>query len=232
MTLTAAGTLWRPARPWWWISVLFASGSVCFLVAPFPGFIDVVGPEVDALVFFLGSLLFTMAAAMQWWDSSQDTGAVGAGLGRSSWQPDRLDLWSSTVQLLGALFFNITTFRALSVTLDSPSYDRLVWRPDALGSICFLVSGVLAYVAVASALRWQLDGMMALVNLLGCVAFGVAAASAYVLPSTTSEVSVTAVNLMTSLGALGFLVGAGLLTRVGIRDDAAGAAGRAAAHDP
>ncbi len=52
------------------------------------------------------------------------------------------------------------------------------------------------------------------------------------LPSTTSEVSVTAVNLMTSLGALGFLVGAGLLTRVGIRDDAAGAAGRAAAHDP
>ena len=26
-----------------------------------------------------------------------------------------------------------------------PEYDRLVWRPDAFGSICFLVSGAIAY---------------------------------------------------------------------------------------
>jgi hypothetical protein len=24
-------------------------------------------------------------------------------------------------------------------------YDRLVWTPDAVGSACFLVSGILAY---------------------------------------------------------------------------------------
>jgi hypothetical protein len=205
--MTTGGALWCPSRTWWWIAVLFASGSLCFLVAPLPGFIDVVGPEADALVFFVGSIFFTAAAALQWRD------CLNAGT--------RADRWSSAVQVVGTLSFNITTFRALSVTFESPSYDRLVWRPDALGSICFLVSGLLAYVAVAGALRWRLDGMMALVNLLGCVAFGVAAAGAYVMPSSTSEVSVTAVNVMTSLGALCFLVGAVLLTRVGVRDDAA-----------
>ena len=50
---------------------------------------------------------------------------------------------------LGTLAFNVTTFRALSTALDEPSYDRLVWRPDAVGSICFLVSGYLAYVQVS-----------------------------------------------------------------------------------
>jgi hypothetical protein len=37
---------------------------------------------------------------------------------------------------------------ALQSGLDTTEYDRLVWRPDALGSICFLVSGYLAYLEV------------------------------------------------------------------------------------
>jgi hypothetical protein len=172
--------------------MLFAVGSVCFLVAPLPGFIELVGPQADATVFFIGSIFFTAAASLQWWGSP----------------PDRLVWWSSAVQVLGTLFFNVTTFRALTTTLDSPSYDRLVWRPDALGSICFLVSGVLAYVAVSSGDRRTPEGRMALVNLLGCVAFGLAAIGAFVLPSSTSELSITTANAMTSLGALCFLVGA------------------------
>jgi hypothetical protein len=189
--------LWAPRRASWWIATLFAVGSVCFLVAPLPGFIELVGPETDAVVFFVGSLFFTVAAALQWWNSL----------------PERLIRWSSAVQLLGTLFFNVTTFRALTTTVDSPSYDRLVWRPDALGSACFLVSGVLAYVAVSSQGRRTPDRRMALVNLLGCVAFGLAAIGAYVLPSSNSEVSVTAANAMTSLGALCFLLGSLLLAR-------------------
>ena len=86
---------------------------------------------------------------------------------------------------MGTLFFNATTFRALQTGLDSPSYDRLVWRPDALGSACFLVSG--------------------------CLAFGISAVTSYVVPSTGSEVSLAMVNLCTALGALCFLVGALLL---------------------
>ena len=182
--------------------MLFVAGSTCFLVAPVPGFAELVGQRVDAGVFFVGSLLFTSAATLQWLP-------VGA--------PRDRDWWSSTWQLVGTVFFNATTFRALTTELGSSDYDRVVWRPDALGSLCFLVSGLLAYVAVAGSLRRRpprtTEAGIATVNLAGCVAFGVSAAAAYVVPSTAEELDAALANTTTSLGALAFLVGALLLMR-------------------
>ena len=125
------------------------------------------------------------------------------------------------MQLVGTLFFNVTTFRALSTAVDSPSYDRLVWRPDALGSICFLVSGYLAYVEVTGGLLRRpprtVEGGIVAVNLLGCLAFGLSALAAYVVPATGTEANVAVANAATSAGALAFLVGALLLLPEGAR---------------
>jgi hypothetical protein len=180
------------------MGVLFAVGSSCFLIAPVPGFVEAVGSGVDGIVFFAGSIFFTSAAALQCLGSQR-----------------RIDRWSSVIQLAGTLFFNATTFRAMQTGLDSPSYDKLVWAPDAYGSICFLVSGYLAYVAVCGGLvclrRRDPEWRIAAVNLLGCIAFGVAAVASYVVPSTGSAVDLAAANLFTSLGGLCFLVGALLL---------------------
>jgi hypothetical protein len=202
--------VWAPRRAWWWVAVLFAAGSACFLVAPIPAFLELVGPATDGAVFFAGSLLFTTAAALQ----LLETVSSGGG---------RLDRWSAGVQLLGTLFFNATTFRALQTSLGAADYDRLVWRPDALGSTCFLISGYLAYVEVAGhplgRPRRTLASAIASVNLLGCVAFGVSAATSYVVPSTDSEVNLALVNLCTALGALCFLVGALLLLPEGAQTD-------------
>jgi hypothetical protein len=210
--------LWAPGQAWWWTAVLFAAGSICFLVAPVPAFLNWVGPQPDAVVFFVGSLLFTTAALLQWLEcvhTETTSAATPRRSGAAFWNPHRIDWCSSTVQLIGTLFFNATTFRALSTALDSPSYDRVVWRPDALGSICVLVSGVLAYIEVAGRLARRpprtIEGAVVGVNLLGCVLFGLAALGAYVLPTTHSEVNVTIANVTTSLGALAFLVGAALL---------------------
>jgi hypothetical protein len=49
------------------------------------------------------------------------------------------------IQSAGTLFFNVTTYQALHTALSNSEYNKLVWRPDAFGSICFLVSGVIAY---------------------------------------------------------------------------------------
>jgi hypothetical protein len=99
--------------------------------------------------------------------------------------------------------------------LEQPSYDRLVWRPDALGSACFLISGYLAYVEVCGGLacrpRRGLEWRIAAVNLAGCVAFGISAVAAYVVPATGGVVDLAAANAFTALGALCFLVGAVLL---------------------
>jgi hypothetical protein len=221
-----------PRRGWWCLGALFAAGSVCFLVAPMPWFLHLVGPQADGVVFFVGSLLFTAAAALQW-RATVDAGRSASGRERRprwlAWQPARPDWWSSGLQLLGTLAFNATTARALGTAIDSPSYDRLVWRPDAVGSVLFLASGYLAYVQVSGGLLRRpprtADGVIAAVNLFGCVAFGVSAVAAFVLPATGSEADVVVANAATSVGALAFLVGALLLLAHGSR-------GAAPAADP
>ena len=177
-----------------WMALLFAIGSACFLVGPFPGFVELVGSEVDAAVFFAGSVFFTSAALLQTLHSSGG-----------------LDRWACLVQLAGTLFFNVSTFHALQTGLEATEYDRLVWRPDWRGSICFLVSGILAYLAVRHLSRRERDWRIAVINLAGCVAFGISAVAGYVVPSTGTALDLTAANAWTSLGALCFLVGALLL---------------------
>jgi len=218
--------LWAPHRASWWIAVLFAVGSLCFLVAPLPSFLDRVGPQTVAGTFFVGSLFFTAAAALQWLETVnteyESNVAVGGSVRAFVWRPRGVDWWSSGIQLVGTLFFNVTTLRGLTVSIDSPSYNHLVWQPDALGSICFLVSGCLAYVEVAGRRPGRpprtVEGAIVAVNLTGCVAFGVSAVAGFVLPATGLPVNVALTNAFTSAGALCFLVGALLLLPEGVKE--------------
>jgi len=119
-----------------WMALLFALGSTCFLIGPFPGYAQLVGATADAVTFFLGSILFTAGGALQSLIAFPERHSNGAG--RAAWL-------AATIQSAGTLFFNVTTYQALHTSLSDSHYDRLVWRPDAFGSICFLVSGTIAY---------------------------------------------------------------------------------------
>jgi hypothetical protein len=168
-----------------WMALSFAVGSVCFLIGPMPGYAQLVGAEADALTFFVGSIFFTTGGALQT---------------SLSWHDRRsADFWAAAIQSAGTLFFNVSTFQALQTTFDNSAYDRLVWRPDAFGSICFLVSGVIAYRARRPH-DWQ-----PLVNLLGCVFFGISAVAGYVVPDSGSIIDLAAANWNTCLGAACFL---------------------------
>jgi hypothetical protein len=195
----------RPATQLAWdraIAVGFAVGSACFLIGPFPGFVQLVGAGADAAVFFAGSVLFTIAAALE---LREGTARRGRRWGRDpSW-------WSASVQFVGTLLFNISTFEAMQDALSVKQENRLIWAPDLFGSACFLVSGALAYRVAAAAGRRDRDWTMAAVNLLGCVLFGVSAVASYIVPSSGSILDLAAANWGTSLGALCFLIGAVLL---------------------
>lgn len=213
------GVWWAPRRASWWIGTLFAIGASCFLVAPFPGFVQLVGSGIDGMVFFVGSIFFTSAAALQCLETFNADREPGGGGRRRlrivAFEPGRIDWWSSVVQFVGTLLFNVDTFHAMQTGFDDVSYDRLVWTPDAVGSACFLVSGYLAYVEVCGgfACRWRdsLEWKIAAVNFLGCIAFGISAIAAFVVPSTGSVVDLAAANLFTAVGGLCFLIGAVLL---------------------
>jgi hypothetical protein len=67
--------------------------------------------------------------------------------------------------------------------------------------------------------RRSRDWWIALVNLVGCVAFGISAVASYVVPSTGDALDLAGANVFTSLGALCFLIGALLLLPVSPASD-------------
>ncbi len=193
-----------------WMAAIFAAGSACFVIGPFPGYANLVGDRADAITFFVGSVLFTLGGALQSVIAFPQRQASGAG--PSAW-------WAAIIQTAGTLFFNITTFRALDTALSNPEYNKLVWRPDAFGSVCFLISGAIAYRASerhgwlparGGAGWWEPS-----VNLAGCVLFGIAAVAGYIVPSTGSLIDQAAANWNTALGAGCFLVCAVFTLRTG-----------------
>ena len=118
--------------------------------------------------------------------SSGSSRCAGRGTSLRPVRPASPDWWSSGIQWVGTVFFNVTTYEAMTEGLDADSYDVLVWTPDARGSVCFLVSGAIAYLAVARRLRPRSprgrDWWIAAINLLGCIAFGIAAVASYWVP--------------------------------------------------
>jgi hypothetical protein len=186
--------IWSPRSLDWWTGVLFAIGSTCFFVGPFPGFLNLVGSSADGVVFFVGSIFFTSAAFLQ---------LLGSERYRADW-------WASLIQLVGTVYFNVDTFRAMQHSFDDADVNRVVWRPEALGSICFVISGLIVYLSVRHA-RGTHDWRMAVVNFAGCVLFGISTIGGYVLPSTGDEFNLLAANAGTALGALCFFIGALML---------------------
>lgn len=214
----------RPGVPrrTWWIAVLFCIGSTCFTVGPLPAYESWVGTRWVGLTFFVGSIFFTSASYLCFVEASNDPDAVVDDPQRRhrgpfrliSWRPHSIDWWSTGVQLVGTVYFNVMTFLAMYDGWDTSQANRLVWRPDAIGSICFLVASYLAWAEVChSAGRLRLRDVswwIVVLNLLGSVFFGVSAVGAYTLGSG-ELVNEWLDNAGTVAGGVCFFVAAAML---------------------
>jgi len=212
----------RASASSWWIGSLFGIGSACFALGSVPWYVDRVDPALVAMTFFLGSVFFTAAAYLQLHETLRAPGGVLAQSVRPGrlaslvgWKPRRLDFWAALVQLVGTVFFNVSTFAATRADLTTVQDRHLVWAPDVAGSICFLVASWFAWSEVNRGILPRSDRStgwnIAALNLLGSVAFGVAAVAARYLRSTGELANLALVNLGTFVGAVCFLVGAALL---------------------
>ncbi len=208
---------WRPRTRGWWISVLFSIGSLCFLVAALASQWATTPRSGIGVTFFIGSIFFTSASYLQYSetvnvDRSVEPGARRARWRPASWEPRRIDWLSAAVQLVGTLFFNVTTFTAMKHGLTTKQTNARVWGPDAIGSVCFLISSELAYAEVCH--RWicfrnrTLSWWIVALNMLGSIAFGAAAIASLVEPATGLPISARISNGGTALGGLCFLIGA------------------------
>lgn len=208
---------WAPRDRAWWIGVLFAAGSALFALGVLPVYAEHAGVRADGLTFFAGSLFFTSAGFLQYREAVDAVPADRRHGGRRVfvYLPDRIDWQATAWQSAGTLAFNVSTAVAVVAAIGSERYRHHVWRPDAAGSVCFLVASLLAWCEAChgwaawrprSAAWW-----ITLVNLAGSLAFGVSAVAAFARPGTTDLLSAPVANLGTLTGALCFLVGALLL---------------------
>ncbi|MET0734357.1 MAG: hypothetical protein ABWY55_01735 [Microbacterium sp.] len=191
----------------------FGIGSLLFMIGAVPFYADAVGPVAGAFTFFVGSLFFTLGGAIQLALSGRRVPRNGTNTA------DVLDWWSAAVQSAGTLFFNVSTAAALITALNPETRVESGWRPDAFGSIAFLVSGALAVIATRDRDRlWDVNARTwrcTWLGMAGSVLFGLSAVGAYVIPSTQTLVSQFWANFGTFTGAACFLAAAFLSRRAG-----------------
>lgn len=182
------------------MGAFFVPGSLCFLVGPLGAYGSIVGARTDALTFFVGSILFTLGGASQCLLAAPERPDRPTGL--ASWR-------TAWIQSAGTLLFNLTTFAAITVAAADHGYDTVVWGPNALGSACFLVSGTIFYLSSPRRgllPRFDHEGWWeALVNLLGCVLFGISAVTGYAVGHAGMLMSIGVSDWTTTLGAVCFL---------------------------
>jgi hypothetical protein len=196
----------------------FMVGSFLFALGVPLSLSTSLSPTVAGWVFFAGSVCFTAAGLLQFLTSRNELEPIQEG--EKAWfaavgRPRTVDWTASALQLLGTFAFNASTFRAaLDATGSNGSY-QLVWRPDAIGSVLFLVSSGLAFAPEVRRRRHQhvrdRSWRIAALNMLGSVLFGISAIGAYAIPSTDQLLSANWSNLGTLGGAICFLAGAALL---------------------
>jgi hypothetical protein len=204
-------------------------GASCFAVASWAGLMPryfgslASSPVKVNMVFFTGSIFFTSAAYLQLL-AAVNADRISAIANRRTprerfrwfaWRPGEIGWTSAFTQFVGTVLFNFNTFDALIPGLDSLQEDLVIWGPDALGSICFLVASGLALLEYNHGrLDWKtrdVSWWVVTINMLGSVAFGISAVYAIVLPGSGDLLNADAVNAWTLLGAVCFLVGAYLL---------------------
>ena len=192
----------------------FLIGGSLFALGALLAQTDVGSPRLPAVVFLVGGVFFTTGgyASVLQVANAPRAGADGVVRdGRWRWwstEPGRLD-WASAVALFaGTLYFGASLLVALVGDLTVAQMHRLVWSPEIVGCVLFLLSGQLALTEIRRDRprdrRADLGWWIAVVNQLGSALFMVAAVAAFVRPSTGDELAVGVANWGTFAGAACF----------------------------
>jgi len=205
-------------------------GSACFALGAFPPTASLLGAFVGPM-FFIGSLFFTSAAYLQFYEATNE-GDDPAGHDRTRHllgvRKSSLGWWASAIQLIGTVAFNVSTYAALQ-ELEAKGEEVLVWAPDVVGCVCFLLASGLVIAETHDRIRGMLfrspESRIAAINMLGSIAFAISAVGAFVVPSTGELLSLPLVNIFTFVGAILFFVGAALLIPAMRPEPAVGPAG-------
>ena len=131
-TMDAGGLhwLWMPGCLNWWIGVVFSLGALFFMLGSAlvlaPALASAWSIDTNAvnIIFFTGSIPFTIAAYLQLFQAA-NAGEFSAQLKPKpdrtlifGWRPHQIGWLSCAFQFVGTLLFNLNTFDAMLPGLD------------------------------------------------------------------------------------------------------------------
>ncbi|MFF4447777.1 hypothetical protein [Streptomyces sp. NPDC001502] len=176
-------------------------------------------PLVSAWVYLVGGLFFNTGgyvSVLQVLNAPRHAEGGGflvtAGWRWWGYEPMRLDWLSTFVLFTGTLVFGVNLLDSFLEGLTVRQVNRLIWTPDVIGCVLFLVSGHLAFAEICHR-PWpcirsrSLGWWVVAVNQFGSILFMVSALAAFTRPATGSLVNVDIANWATLTGALCFSFG-------------------------
>lgn len=209
------------------IGVSFSLGAFLFGLASVLMFCSLQWSSLSNLtnvMFFAGSVPFTLAAGLQHFQSAnltslpmQKHNPATEQLKFIGWNPRSAGWLSTFTQFLGTLAFNISTFNSIAASTQ-PSLSVLeIWTPNFEGSVLFLISGYLAFIEVGNRYwSWKpkdLSWQAIFINLLGCIAFMISAVTPQTPEAAKADWIWLYSNTYTLIGAICFFISAQLLVR-------------------
>ncbi|WP_081235673.1 hypothetical protein [Streptomyces viridosporus] len=172
-----------------------------------------------ASIYFAGGLFFNTGGYVSLLQVVNAPRHVPGGEGRLvtpgwrwwSYEPTRVDWSSAFVLFVGTLVFAVDLLDSFLQGLSVQQVNRLIWAPDVIGCVLFLVSGHLAFVEVCHGRfclrRRSLGWWIVAVNQFGSVLFMISAIAGFTRPATGSLVSAGVANWATLIGASCFSLG-------------------------
>lgn len=177
-----------------------------------------VNPTACATIYLVGGVFFSTGGYASVLQVVNEPGSGGPAPARWRWwsrEPRRLQWLSAVVLFAGTLVFAINLVDSFIAELTPAAADRLVWSPDMIGCVLFLISGHLAMAGIAGHFwrvwhRRDLGWWIIAVNQIGSLLFMASAIASFVRPSSGDALSTGIANWGTLTGALCFAF-AGLL---------------------
>jgi hypothetical protein len=199
-------------------AVAFVLGGALFSLGAAVALFGSGSPVESASIYFAGGLCFNTGgyvSLLQTVNAPRHVPGTGTLVTTRwrwwSYEPLRIDWLSAFLLFAGTLVFAVNLLDSFLQGLSTQQVNRLIWAPDVIGCVLFLVSGHLAIVEVCHGrprlhprgLGWWIVA----VNQLGSVLFMVSALAAFTRPATGSLVNADIADWGTLTGALCFSVG-------------------------
>lgn len=195
--------------------VSFFFGGAFFTLGAVLSELDVGSPVALDWTFLVGGFFFSAgayAALVQ--EINSPHGIEDSGeLTEKRWQwwsyhPHRPGWMAAFVLFCGTLAFAVSLLDVFIDNLNRPQQDHLVWAPEMVGCVLFLVSGHIGIIEVCHGrFRLQprsLGWWIVTVNQVGSWLFLLSGLAAYIRPATGEVISVALINWGTALGAACF----------------------------